>query len=451
VFGLPATRAFPNPGRVPTTLCYKGTVLDWPAGTASPDGFADIARAWSDFVSRLVAPLHAAWRKGQRREVMALWQRYIDRFKDMSFAAAVREGIPAWTDQDLQRFGALGLGSGGFGPLFPCGFLELLRILVNMWEEDQQFLPCGIGAVMDAFYTRPVVQPSGRTVALQDLGAVRFGTRVQGLTRGRDGHPVVQYTDPAGTVHARAFAAVIVATTTRAMQTMGLASVPSDARPPLLDAPVRAAVRDLPLLHSSKLFIRTATKFWKEPRNRDLPQNIQMDEAPRGVYALDYPQTTNGIILMSYTWGEDSRCLQALAPRERFVLFRRAIARVSPRFAAALEPVGGEILCIDWQTTEPACGAFKLQGPGQEAQAHAAYYQFLSVLDPARDRGVYLAGDSVSWAGGWIEGALETGINAACAAARRIGAHLAPGSPLSMDPHLYDYGTSPAAAGAAAA
>jgi tryptophan 2-monooxygenase len=154
---------------------------------------------------------------------------------------------------------------------------------------------------------------------------------------------------------------------------------------------------------------------------------------------------------MSYTWGDDSRRLQALAPRERFVLFRRAIARVSPRFAAALEPVGGEILCIDWQTTEPAYGAFKLQGPGQEAQAHAAYYQFLSVLDPARDRGVYLAGDSVSWAGGWIEGALETGINAACAAARRIGARLAPGSPLSMDPHLYDYGRAPAAAGAAAA
>jgi tryptophan 2-monooxygenase len=133
VFGLPATHAFPNPGCVPTTLCYQGTVLDWPAGTASPEGFADIARAWSDFVSRLVAPLHAAWRKGQRREVVALWQHYIDRYKDMSFAAAVREGIPAWTDRDLQRFGALGLGSGGFGPLFPCGFLELLRILVNMW------------------------------------------------------------------------------------------------------------------------------------------------------------------------------------------------------------------------------------------------------------------------------------------------------------------------------
>lgn len=190
-------------------------------------------------------------------------------------------------------------------------------------------------------------------------------------------------------------------------------------------------------MNSSKMFIRTATKFWKA--DPTIPQNIQMDELPRGVYALDYPQTENGVILISYTWGEDSSKLLGLAKEERFALFKRAIAQVSPEFAAHLVPVNGEILNIDWQATDYHHGAFKLQYPGQEQNSHDLYYQFLSVLNQATDRGVYLAGDSVSWSGGWIEGALQTGLNTACAAAKRIGACLKSASPLSQNPNLYNY------------
>jgi tryptophan 2-monooxygenase len=189
------------------------------------------------------------------------------------------------------------------------------------------------------------------------------------------------------------------------------------------------------------MFIRTATKFWKS--DPTIPQNIQMDELPRGVYALDYPQTENGVILISYTWGDDSCKLQGLSKKERFAQFKQAIAQVSPEFAAHLVPVNGEILNIDWQATDYCHGAFKLQYPGQEQNAHDLYYQYLSVLDPATDRGVYLAGDSVSWSGGWIEGAMQTGINAACAAAKRIGARLKGGSPLTQDANRYIYGSLP--------
>ena len=82
---------------------------------------------------------------------------------------------------------------------------------------------------------------------------------------------------------------------------------------------------------------------------------------------------------------------------------------------------------------------FKLQLPGQDHLVQAAYYQFLSVLDPATDPGVYLVGDSVSWSGGWVEGALQTGVNAACAVAKRLGGTLSINSPLSQNPKLYNY------------
>lgn len=139
------------------------------------------------------------------------------------------------------------------------------------------------------------------------------------------------------------------------MQMIGLTSSTADHGGSILEPVVKVAIRNVHHMDSSKMFIRTQTKFWKV--DPTIPQNIQMDELPRGVYS------------------------------------------------------------------------------------YALYYQFLSVLDPAHDRGVYLAGDSVSWSGGWIEGALQTGINAACAAAKRIGASMRPHSPLTQNLHRYNYGS----------
>jgi tryptophan 2-monooxygenase len=212
----------------------------------------------------------------------------------------------------------------------------------------------------------------------------------------------------------------------------------------VLSQPVKVAVRNLHLMSSSKLFIRTRSKFWLDDPKR-IPQVIQTDELPRAVYALDYPQIKEGVVLISYSWGDDSAKLMGLSNEERLERCRTVIGEVSREFADHLEPVGGEVLSVDWDREPFYHGAFKLQYPGQEADLQAAYFQFLSVLDPRSDTGVYLAGDSVSWSGGWMEGALQTGLNAACAAAKRLGAVLSPGSPLTQNPRLYDYqGPAPA-------
>jgi tryptophan 2-monooxygenase len=307
-----------------------------------------------------------------------------------------------------------------------------------MWEYNQQILPCGMKAFMDAFYTQPVCLANARYQSLKSIDAILFNVPVTAISSGSDGNPIISYTDPStGQTVSQSFPAVIVATSTRSMQMMSITSSAANDPGNVLDPSVKVAIRNMHHLDSSKMFIRTKTKFWKG--DPTLPQNIQMDELPRGVYALDYPQTENGVILISYTWGDDSTKLLGLSKEERFSLFRQAIAQVSPTFAKHLVPMNGEILTIDWQATAYYHGAFKMHYPGQELYAHALYYQFLSVLDPARDRGIYLAGDSVSWSGGWIEGALHTGINAACAAAKRIGASVRPHSPLTQNPHLYNY------------
>jgi len=229
------------------------------------------------------------------------------------------------------------------------------------------------------------------------------------------------------------------------MELIGLTTpLPQDNVDSVVTEPVKTALRNLHLMESSKLFIRTATKFWQDENGNPIPgmpQDIQTDELPRQVYCLDYgPETAYGVVLISYTWGDDSAKLLALSPAERFSRFKEILTVIHPGFAAELVPVGGDdgILNVDWEAEPDYYGAFKLQDPGQDSYAQAAYFQFQSVLDET-DRSVYLAGDSVSWAGGWTEGALHTGLNAACAVVQRFGGTFLTSSPLDINPALYTY------------
>jgi tryptophan 2-monooxygenase len=428
--------SFPDPGKVPTVLYYENQRYDWTPEKPAPGPFAQIADDFNNFVKGITTPIWRPWEKGDLEGVRQVWQRYIDQYRDVSFLTALTQGIPSWGPAELNAFGALGMGSGGFGPLYGVGFLEMLRVIVNQWEVDQQLMQFGINDLTMSFYTSKVKLPNGAIASLDETEALRLNTAVTRI--GYDGtNPVIESTGPKGKLR-EVFDAVVVATTSHAMEFMGL-TLPA-AGGDLLRQEVKVALRNLPMMNSSKLFIRTKTKFWKD--NPQMPQNIQTDELPRGLYCLDYPQTENGVVLISYTWGDDSTKLLASPPAERFATFRRVIETIDPQFAAQLEPVNGEIVNIDWEATGHYFGAFKLDSPGQEPDVQTAYYQFLDVLNPAADKGVYLAGDSMSWAGGWTEGALETGLNAATAAAKRVGAEVPANSPLSQKLSLYNYGGS---------
>lgn len=437
-FGL-QTLAFPDPGKVPTTLYYANQAYEWQPGTPPPGPFLQIQQDWDAFIDPFVDQINAAYDAGGLAAIAPVWQGFIDQYAGMSFYQALAQGIPTWGPEQLNAFGALGIGSGGFGPLYEVDFLEMLRLVVNQLEVDQLGIENGISALTQGFYATPVTLPNGLPTSLQETGSVVLQATVTGLSYGTDGNPVVAWTDAAGNGQLTEAFAVVLATTTPALEFMGLTlpTANSDGGSvQALSEDVRVAVRDLHLMSSSKMFIETATKFWT--LDETVPWNIQTDEAVRGVYTLDYPQTDSGVVLISYTWGDDSDKLLALPPAERFQAFLNVLQAISPGFAAYLQPVGGQVLNIDWQAAPGYFGAFKLNYPGQEPWLQAAYFQFQTAGTPG-DSGVYLAGDSVSWMGGWTEGALETGLNAAAAVAARLGAQFPHGSPFDQDPNLYQY------------
>lgn len=143
---------------------------------------------------------------------------------------------------------------------------------------------------MDAFYTQPICLGNAQRESLKSINAIIFNAPVTAISSGSDGNPIISYTDPStGQIVSQSFPAVIVATSTRSMQMMRLTSSAVNDPGDVLDPSVKVAIRNMHHLDSSKMFIRTKTKFWKS--DPTLPQNIQMDELPRGIYTLDYPQT----------------------------------------------------------------------------------------------------------------------------------------------------------------
>jgi tryptophan 2-monooxygenase len=209
----------------------------------------------------------------------------------------------------------------------------------------------------------------------------------------------------------------------------------------------RSALSRVHMTSSSKVFVMTREKFWLT--QRELPANIQTDTLVRGVYCLDYAPhdpRSPGVVLLSYTWEDDST--EQLGLRDERARVQRLVAdvaRTNPDFARHVVPIDGDFgtytQVIDWALQPHYYGAFKLNFPGDDELSRQLFYQYLGCTAASTDPLVYLAGDSQSFNGGWIEGALNTGINAACAVIRSLG-----GSLYTLDnpvdrarPTTYDY------------
>ena len=129
-------------------------------------------------------------------EVLDAWQELagagdgtVTHFEHLSFGAGLsvifqlNPNPPGGGDDDMEIFGTLGVGSGGFGSLYSVQFLEIFRLFVNELETDQQFVPTGIASVYDAIANAKVngVSVIDRHIA-QDIVDIQRAAGEQGQT-----------------------------------------------------------------------------------------------------------------------------------------------------------------------------------------------------------------------------------------------------------------------------
>ena len=325
-----------------------------------------------------------------------------------------------WTDDDVAVFGTLGVGSGGFGPLYSVAFLEILRLFINELETDQQFIPAGIASVFDAIAN---ADTGGRTVT-----NCYINERIVGIAYSDATPKLVQLISDVKT--ARLYDRVIWAAPGWAAQSDSNV-VPFLTRTLPQPAPGSAhtttAYEQLHIINSSKAFILTESKFWL---TENLPQCIQSDTLIRGLYCLNYTPEQDpagrGVVLVSYTWQDDSAKQIALSQdnETRIKTLVEDVRQIDETFASWLVPLDDDYhkntIFIDWMAEENYHGAFKLNLPKQSRLLQQIYNNF-NLAGTTDDPLVYIAGDNVSFQGGWCEGAIETGLNAATAVGVSLG------------------------------
>jgi tryptophan 2-monooxygenase len=452
LFGVTAGGQFPDPGQVNTRIIYRNQAYDWAAHSPPPAIFSNVNIAWNALATELakITPYLTNPTPESLQIAQTIWQKWVfnaqsalgpeQGYSGISFYQALVQAFvenyqqyglsQPWSANDFELFGALGVGSGGFGPLYSINFAEIARLIINGLESNQQFYPAGMDMLVQGFLSSC---PDPNRPNLSIGNCISFNSTVTSVKAlDCSSEPVVL------TVNGQdlQFESAILATTNRAMQVdMNL----TDGSTFVLPQSTNSGLRQLHLMNSSKLFVLTKTRFWQ---GTNLPYNIQSDTLVRGLYCLDYypglPEGL-GVVLISYTWGDDSTKLLAITdPNERLAILLRSIENSAGDFVAALTPqiMPEYTSMIDWQTVPHYYGAFKLNQAGQDVYNQQLYTQFL------RGGPVYIAGDSIGWCGGWIESALQTGMNAACAVVQQFNGPQAlfPNSPMTQNPAPYQYG-----------
>lgn len=163
------------------------------------------------------------------------------------------------------------------------------------------------------------------------------------------------------------------------------------------------AIRDVHYDASTKVLLQCRRRFWEEDDGIFGGGSVT-DLAIRNLYYPDHHRETGrGVLLASYTWGEDAQRWDVLEPRDRIEQAIEDVSRIHPQIIAEFE-VGAS---KSWHDDPFAGGAFALFDPGQFSRLYEALC--------APEGRIHFAGEHASVFHRWIQGALESGLRAAWA------------------------------------
>lgn len=444
--GMAANSAdFPNPGSAAT----PSTVVDYQQkqtyyeGNNLPPAYAEIERLLFEvFLEQdpiKFTDMETAMSEGSldQARIKILWNAILDAgWDNLSFFAAMVEQA-GWSREDIDLFGQIGFGTGGWNTDYPNCFLEVLRVLYTGLDTNHKLMLDGSSELPTRLWSRApdtfgdvmAYWPVGTTVQglTTQVIAQPFNQEVRQIIRRSDGEFDVwvydhnldgdrQYTFPAVvyTPHKR------ILDKFRYMDGAARFNLMND----LLSPKEWEAVMYTHYMQSAKIFAQTKRPFWTDV-GIDLQYKMSVtlsDRITRGTYLLDYgqslgPYTGSGMFL-SYTWNDDS--LKFLGDRSaplpsHVQVCTTLLDRVYAPHQLDLSAEFGmtnPFVEINWEEQPFFLCAFKMNLPGQYEYQRLLFSQFMNGVSSQTPDGFILAGDDVSWTGGWAEGAVTTALNA---------------------------------------
>jgi len=423
------TRPFPNP----LTAAAGSTVIDLEGQTHYarrlddlPAMFREVAQAWDEALQELgFGELQQALRERDVPRLKALWNTLVPLWDDRTFYDFVAQSraFSRLSFRHREVFGQVGFGTGGWDSDFPNTLLEILRVVLTGCDEAQHLIVGGAQQVPLGLWQHAPSQlvhwPAGTSLARLHGGATRPG--VKAIARADDGQLAV--TDAWG--HTRHCAAVL-ATCQSWLLTTQIAVEES-----LLSQPLWMALDRTRYMQSSKTFVMVDRPFWKDPdpaTGRDTMSMTLTDRLTRGTYLFDNGPDKPAVICLSYAWMSDALKMLPHPPERRVQLALDALRKIYPQVDIASHIVGDPIT-ISWEADPHFLGAFKGALPGHYRYNRRMYTHFMQDGLPAAERGIFLAGDDVSFTPAWVEGAVQTALNAVWGIAHQFGARCDPLNP----------------------
>jgi monoamine oxidase len=423
------TRPFPNP----LTETAGSTVIDLEGVTHYartladlPPLFTEVAEAWAQALEDVrFTAIQDAIRARDVTTLKSLWNDLVPRWDDRTFYdfVATSKAFSSLSFNHREVFGHVGFGTGGWDSDFPNSMLEIFRVVMTGCDENQRLVVGGAEQVPRGIWRHPASGlahwPAGTSLASLHSGAPRPG--VARIAREGDGRIAV--TDAWGDT--RRYPAVLVTCQSWLLTTQ------IECQESLFSHKIWAALDRTRYMQSSKTFVMVDRPFWKDtdPRTgRDVMSMTLTDRLTRGTYLFDNGDNQPGVICLTYSWMSDALKMLPEPVDRRVRLALNALSKIYPDVDIASHIVGDPIT-VSWEADRHFLGAFKGALPGHYRYNQRMYSHFKQDRMPPEQRGIFMAGDDVSWTPAWAEGAVQTSLNAVWGILHHLGGRTHPDNP----------------------
>jgi monoamine oxidase len=325
------------------------------------------------------------------RSADALWEEATRDLREM----VARDGDAAWDSivRDYDQYSlyeflrARGFSEGAIEYYAVMNFVEadmhnavveILREDLGRAYEDMQEIVGGMDLLPNAFYRE-----------LERF--VRLGAEVHAIDQD----------DDSVTVHYKTEAGRFSATGDYAICTVPFSVLRSIEAVKPFSREKQRAIRQLNYHASTKVLFQVRRRIWEDEDG--ILGGATVTDLPirRMNYPTPDPSTERGVLLASYTWGQDALQWGAMDPETRLEEALDDVSQIHPGIRDAFE-VGASHA---WYGDRWARGAFAMFAPEQQTALQK------DIVKP--EGRVYFAGEHCSLYHAWIQGALESGINAA--------------------------------------
>lgn len=423
------SRPFPNP----LTEAAGSTVIDLEGETHFAREMDDLPRLYHEVAAAYRAALEehadftalqAAVRARDVARIKQIWNAIALKWDERTFYDFVTSSraFQSLGFRHREVFGQVGFGTGGWDSDFPNSMLEILRVNLLELDDHQRYIVGGVESLPQRLWRQPAEcahWPGGTTLAGLNGGAT-LGRAARIARNGAQGFTI---TDQWGV--ARDYPAVLVTCQSHLLTT----SVAVDEE--IFDQKLWMALDRTRYMQAAKTFVMVDRPFWNDPdpaTGRPALSMTLTDRITRGTYFFDNGPDRPAVICLSYSWMTDALKVLPLGPEKRVELALAALERIYPGVDIRSH-IRGNPICISWEADENFLGAFKGALPGHYRYNHRMYGHFMQSDMPPEQRGIFMAGDGISWTPAWVEGAVQTALNAVWGIMAHLGGACHPQNP----------------------